>query len=40
MQQRYITIFKLSIFGITISFSIGNPLWFINEFKKLKKGSD
>lgn len=33
--KRYIKIFGIQIFGIKLSYSIGNPLWFIQEFKNI-----
>ena len=35
-HRRYIPVIKTKHF----SFSIGNPLWFIYEFKKLLKGGE
>ena len=37
-MNRYINIFSISIFNCTLTISIGNPMWFINEYKKIKRG--
>ena len=35
--SRYITVFSITIFGMTLSYRIGNPLWFIQEFKNIRE---
>lgn len=35
--QRYINIITIEILTFSISFKIGNPMWFIEEFKNLKR---
>lgn len=37
MQNKYITVFAITILGISVSIKLGNPLYYINQFKK---GSD
>lgn len=37
-MNRYINIISISIFNFTLTLSIGNPMWFVNEFKKMKGG--
>lgn len=34
---RYITVFSITILGMTLSYQIGNPLWFIQEFKNIRE---
>lgn len=36
-MNRYINIFSISIFSCRLTISIGNPMWFINEYKKIKE---
>ena len=33
-ENKYINILTIKILGISFEFSIGNPLYFINEFRK------
>lgn len=35
-HRRYINILTIIIFNCEISLKIGNPLWFIQEFKNLR----
>ena len=38
MYPKYINIFSIYIFGLSFSISIGNPMWFIQEYRKQKGG--
>lgn len=35
--KRYINIFRIKILDIEFSINIGNPLWFIREYKNIKE---
>lgn len=37
---RYINVLTIIIFDCKFSFKLGNPMWFIQEFKNLKGESD
>lgn len=39
-HQRYINILSIKIFDISFSLGIGNPMWFVEEFKNLKENTD
>ena len=37
-HERYINIITIRILDFEFSFKLGNPMWFIQEFKNLKGG--
>lgn len=37
---RYIKIFSIYLLGLELTWSIGNPLWFIKEIKMIGEKND
>lgn len=37
-HPRYVNVLTIIIFNLEFSFKIGNPMWFVHEFKNLKGG--
>ena len=36
-MNKYLNIITIKILNITLSFQIGNPLWYIHEYKNIRR---